>query len=167
MTSADPPPAPSWPGAPRERITVLTTRVLLACPDHPRFAECDEDKAFDVESVAAARALYAALRPDTLAGKVGWIAINCDIGGCFSVLFVRADTVAEARERAAIHNRGWYTARRGGRIVDGCQIHLGCCCVHHARPDSPTLDRSAILPDGPDQAAEPAQPDLFSSLEAS
>ncbi|MER6828810.1 hypothetical protein ABT352_22710 [Streptosporangium sp. NPDC000563] len=141
----------------------MTAHIFLSCPEHPQLLRCDDDRGFAVDSVTSARALLAVLYPDTAAGKVSSVVLDCEAGGCTMRLYVNADTVEEARTRAATHNSGWYTARRsGGRTIDACQYHLGTCCVHHASPHSPTLDPSAVLPDRSDQpASSTAQLDLF------
>lgn len=130
----------------------MTARIFMTCPEHPYLLDCDDDHAFQVETAATARALLAAMHPGTATSKVAYVVIDCEIAGCNQVIAVRADSITEGRAKASTHNNGWYTARRaGGRIVDGCQWHLGSCCVHHARrlwrdrPD-PTLDPDAILP---------------------
>lgn len=142
----------------------MTAFVLFTCPEHPHFAVCDDDAVVPAASVAEARVLYEAKHPGAAPGKIALIVIACDQGRCTLRVYVpETDTVAEAREIVADHNHGWYTARRaGGRIIDACQFHLGTCCVHHARLDMPTLDRSAILPGKTGTPTRPAQLDLFS-----
>ncbi|MFF3441882.1 hypothetical protein [Streptosporangium sp. NPDC002721] len=144
----------------------MTAHIFLSCPEHPDLLWCDDDQGFAVESVASARALLAAMHPETAAAKVARVVLDCEAGGCGMRVTVTADTVTEARLKAATHNSGWYTARRsGGRTIDACQYHLGTCCVHHASPTSPTLDPSAVLPGRSDQPDSPAlraaQLDLF------
>lgn len=143
----------------------MTAHIFLSCPEHPDVLRCDDDHGFAVETVASARALLALMHPETAASKVSRIALDCEIDGCGTRLYVRAATVAEARAKAGEHNRGWYTARRaGGRLVDGCQFHLGSCCIHHVTRSSPTLDPAAVLPGDAEHHAQPARPaqlDLF------
>ncbi|WP_030922011.1 hypothetical protein [Streptosporangium amethystogenes] len=80
------------------------------------------------------------------------------------------DSVAEARALLSSHHYGWYLARRAdGRLVDGCQWHLGSCCIQHAHRPSYTLDPTAVLPGDVDHPAEPGhadQLDLFAFMEA-
>lgn len=76
----------------------------------------------------------------------GRIIIRCDAGQCITQVTVTAPTGEAARTIAALHDTGWYTRRRNRRVTDACQWHLGACCIHHARPGSPTLDPAAILP---------------------
>ena len=140
----------------------MTAHVFLSCAEHPHLLWCDDDRGFAVDSVASARALLAILHPGTAATKVARIVLDCDAGGCGLRRLVVADTVAEARVKAATHDGGWYTARRaGGRVIDAFQFHLGACCVHHASPASYTLDATAILPDRSAPPGGPAQLDLF------
>ncbi|MEZ0076347.1 hypothetical protein [Planotetraspora sp. GP83] len=143
----------------------MTAGILVTCEDHPTQAGCDDDAWYRVETVAAALALHEAHFPGTTQRKTTCVSIGCEIGGCLTHIYVKnCATVDEARARVSEHNEGWYRARRaGGRLVDGCQWHLGTCCIHHAArwPDSPTLDRDAVLP-GPEPAPPaPVQLDLL------
>ncbi|MFC4060185.1 hypothetical protein ACFOWE_17915 [Planomonospora corallina] len=148
----------------------MTASVYLSCPEHTNWRMCEDDLRFTVESAAEARALHALRYPGTTARKVARVVLGCEIGGCSTQVSVAAGTVTAARAAMAQHNYGWYTARRaGGRLVDGCQWHLGSCCVHHARRPSPTLDPAAILPGDPGwpgATTEPAQLDLLTLLAA-
>ncbi|MEU9887958.1 hypothetical protein [Sphaerisporangium sp. NPDC051011] len=149
----------------------MSARIVLSCADHPGMTACDDDRSFEgVEMVTAARALLAAIDPQAAAAKVAYVVVHCEVDGCHTYTWVKAaGSITEARIMLSSHNRGWYLARRaGGRVVDGCQWHLGSCCVHHAerlwrgRP-CPTLDPAAILPGEagfPGQATD-AQLDLF------
>jgi hypothetical protein len=133
----------------------VTARIFLSCAEHPDLLVCDDDEAFRVETVAAARALWAAKHPGKNDTKVARVVIDCEIGGCSTRAIVRADSIEQGRVKASGHDYAWYVARRaGGQLVDGCQWHLGTCCVHHAhrlwrgRPH-PTLDPAAVLPGEP------------------
>ncbi|WP_285786367.1 hypothetical protein [Microbispora sp. NBRC 16548] len=144
----------------------MTAHILVSCPDHRTYAGCDDDAWYTVETAAAALALHEARFPSTTARKTARVSIGCEIGGCHNHIYVTATSVTEARALVSEHNEGWYQARRaGGRLVDGCQWHLGACCIHHAalHPDSPTHDRSAVLPavGQPTPGPEPVQLDLF------
>ncbi|MFF3665405.1 hypothetical protein [Microtetraspora malaysiensis] len=153
----------------------MTVSIHLTCGRVPGILCCDDDEAFSgVETVAAARALMAVMHPETAANKIARVAVSCEIAGCPNmILFKNTDSVTEGRANASTHNYGWYTARRaGGRLVDGCQWHLGSCCVHHARRlwrghPHPTLDSAAVLPGEPGFPGQadtgPAQLDLFGS----
>lgn len=141
----------------------MTAYILISCPDHPFTLGCDDDRAYDVDTVESAHALYAAQCP-AASGKRAYVVISCDLGGCTLRIAVQAPTVAEARAVASEHNEGWYTARRSrNRVVDGCQYHLGACCIHHADRCGATVDPNAILPD---RTPEPrvGQLDLFSEV---
>lgn len=126
----------------------MTAHIQLSCGKKLGLLCCDDDQAFHgVETVTAARALLAAMYPATAAAKVASVVIDCEIGGCGCRIAFKADSVTEGRALAARHNYGWYTARRaGGRVVDGCQWHLGTCCLAHTVDWCPTLDPDAILP---------------------
>ncbi|KAA9379695.1 hypothetical protein F5972_08570 [Microbispora cellulosiformans] len=145
----------------------MTAHFLVTCPDHRLYAAgCDDDAWYRVDTAAAAMALHEARFPGTTARKTARVVIGCEIGGCRTHISLTAASVAEARALLSEHNEGWYQARRsGGRLVDGCQWHLGSCCVHHAAlyPDSPTLDPTAVLPavGQPAPGPEPVQLDLF------
>ncbi|MFG1709274.1 hypothetical protein ACFLIM_39390 [Nonomuraea sp. M3C6] len=147
----------------------MTARVLVTCTEHPTLATCADDAWYAVETVAAALTLHAARFP-AASGKRAVIAITCELGGCLRRIVLEADSSAEARELAARHDYGWYVARRaGGRLADGCQYHLGSCCVNHAKRCCPldkprrccTVDATAILPGDEGQAAAVDQLDLF------
>jgi hypothetical protein len=148
----------------------MSAVIFMSCTEHPGLRLCEDDEAFNVETVASARALLAAMHPETAATKVAYIALSCEIDSCTNRLVLKADSVTEARIKASHHDRAWYLARRaGGRLVDGCQWHMGSCCIQHARRPSWTLDQAAVLPgdlEFPGQAdAGTAQLDLF-ALEA-
>jgi hypothetical protein len=155
----------------------VTARIFLTCEAHPSLLMCDDAHAFYVETVAVARAPWAAMHPGKPNSKAAFVVIDCEVDRCGRRVCVRADSVTEGRIKASHHDRAWYLARRaGGRLVDGCQWHLGSCCVHHAsrlwrgRPD-PTLDPAAVLPGEPGfpGQADPAgadQLDLFAIEEA-
>ncbi|GAA3251377.1 hypothetical protein [Nonomuraea helvata] len=148
----------------------MTALILLTCEKHPTVMGCDDDKAFAVETVSAARVLWAARHPNKADTKLARVRLGCEIAGCGNLLSFPADSITEGRIFASRHQRGWYLARRaGGRLIDGCQWHLGSCCVHHAdrswerfRPH-PTLDPGAVLPGDPDfpGQARTGQLDLF------
>ena len=141
----------------------MTAHVFITCPSHPSVLMCDDDQAYSVETVSAALVLHAAQYPDAT-GKIARIAITCELGGCMQRLVLKADSVTAARTRAAGHDFGFYVARRaGGRLADGCQYHLGSCCVVHAHADSPTLDPAAVLPEHAPESAT-AQLDLFGEV---
>jgi hypothetical protein len=76
----------------------------------------------------------------------GRIIIRCEVGQCITQVTVTAPTSDAARAIASGHNHGWYQRTQRRRVADACQWHLGTCCIHHARPDSLTLDPAAILP---------------------
>ena len=138
--------------------------VLITCPRHPTLAECGDDRDYQVETVAAARALYEAeFGPGSSERKVAYVVLRCEPCQDSHRLAVRADSVSEARAAAARHRRGWYTARRaGGRVVDVCQWHLGTCCMEclgKTRWGVDRVDPTAILPW--EQAGSAEQLDLF------
>ncbi|GAA3722814.1 hypothetical protein GCM10022224_104530 [Nonomuraea antimicrobica] len=159
----------------------MTALILLTCERHPTVMECDDDEAFAVETVAAARALWATKHPNEVCTKLARVRLGCEVGYCGNLLsfptntdtgrdgFI-GDSITAGRIFAARHHRGWYVARRaGGRLVDCCQWHLGGCCVHHVdrswesfRP-FPTLDPGAVLPGEPGFPGQAAavQFDLF------
>ncbi|GAA3027553.1 hypothetical protein [Streptosporangium longisporum] len=146
--------------------------IFLSCEEHPEFRGCDDDESFTVETVTAARALWAAKHPGREDTKISQVVISCRVDGCMTRLYLKhVESVTEARALLSSHRYGWYRARRaGGRLVDGCQTHLGACCVHHAfrsweeRLPFPQLDPGVILPGEPGFPGEPvAQLDLFAT----
>jgi hypothetical protein len=143
----------------------VTASMRLVCAEHlGRWSPwCDGCVSYPVDTADAARALADAERPGSAAGASARVVVRCDVGGCLTLMMVPAETVEEGRALVARHNYGWYTLRlAGGRIADGCQWHLGSCCIHHARPGSPTLDPRAILP-AAEQEAAPVQLDLLAA----
>lgn len=86
----------------------------------------------------------------------GRIIITCNVGHCPTTFTTPAPSSEAARAIAAGHDYGWYTRRQRGKVADACQWHLGGCCIHHARPSSPTLDPAAILPAGLEAEGEPS-----------
>ncbi|GAA2657544.1 hypothetical protein [Nonomuraea recticatena] len=148
----------------------MSARIIITCTEHPTLAMCDDDLSFKVETAAAARALYATLHPQAAASKTARVVIGCEVDRCMTLMSIPLDSVAEARAFLSGHNYGWYLARRaGGRLVDGCQLHLGTCCVNCARRPSYTLDPAAVLPSDADHPAangRAAQLDLFAAGEA-
>lgn len=148
----------------------MSAGVRIVCPEHwSTYGDwCDDDAGYPVESVATARALHAAAHPHAT-GKTAVVVIGCEARGCHTVVHVRdVATVEQARELLSSHRGGWYRARRAGRLIDACQWHLGACCIQHARPLSPTVDRTAVLPgeEPQDPQGGDAQMDLLTLLEA-
>ncbi|GAA3027559.1 hypothetical protein [Streptosporangium longisporum] len=148
--------------------------IYLACEEHLEGPRCDDDEVFvGVETVAAARVLWAAKHPGRKDTKIGRVVIGCDIGGCARQIYVKTVSITEARIITSGHDFAWYVARRaGGRLVDGCQFHLGTCCIQHASRSwiegqpHPTLDPAAVLPGEPGFLGRPvAQLDLFTTEE--
>ncbi|MFI6290094.1 hypothetical protein ACIBEJ_00830 [Nonomuraea sp. NPDC050790] len=146
-------------------------RIKITC-EHPPYTDCscEGNGLYDVETADAARALHAAQFPGIVAEKIAKVVITCRVNSCYRQMFLRVESVAEARTFLSQHNYGWYLARRsGGRLVDGCQWHLGNCCVHHASRPDPTLDPAAVLPgdaDHPYQPGRTEQLDLFARRSA-
>jgi len=137
-------------------------RVFVTCPEHVAWSGCEDDDAYTVDTVAAARALHTArFGAGSTAAKQAYVVLSCEPCQGTRRLAVRVGSVAEARAAATRHDRAWYTRRVGGRVVDACQWHLGCCCIEHVRPWClPYIDQAAILPG---EAARPVgdQLDLF------
>ncbi len=143
----------------------MTAHILVSCPDHRTYAGCDDDAWYTVETAAAALALHGGPLPRHHRPEDG-----------ASVDRLRDRRVPQPHLRDR-HQRdrgprpGVGAQRRlvpgaaGGRLVGGCQWHLGTCCIHHAalHPDSLTHDRSAVLPavGQPTPGPEPVQLDLF------
>jgi len=131
----------------------VTARYFITCPVDPWLLRCPDDAAYPgVETEAAALALHAIRYPDAV-GKEAFVVVDCEIGGCGQRTTVRAASIDEGRVLISRHGRGWYLARRAAGLVDGCQWHLGCCCVEHARRVGlgcrHTLDPEVVLPGEP------------------
>jgi hypothetical protein len=108
--------------------------------------------------------LHAAQFPEA-SGKRAYVAITCELSGCLRTIAFAADSITQGRVMASSHNYGWYQTRRSsGRLADGCQFHLGKCCIHHVggRFDHHTVDRNAVLPGMAVAAA--FQPSLFEGM---
>jgi hypothetical protein len=75
----------------------VTARIFLSCTEHPDLLVCDDDEAFRIETVAAARALWAAKHPGKDDTKAAQVVIDCEIGGCSTRAIMRADSIVQGR----------------------------------------------------------------------